>query len=515
MRKNYVLYSALALGMMGSFASCSSDDDFTMSGVDNGGIVADADQVIEIAVENAGGGLETRNGRPLNSSVADQTIDRLKLIIVDNDGDVVADTLYENWLAVSETYTENGHGRRVRFELMGCNKLAKGGTYTAYAIGYHDNTRYQANGEGLDAYLTSVGNGSKNNEKVETVDNSAVEKVKKFSADLVITNPSANNNADEIFAGSAAISMDGNGKFSQGVTLHRQVAGVFSYLTNVPYMATIEDGEAIDKADHLQLVAVRKNQTATLGQFYGYALTDNGGNSGNPNYTPNNKLQNVVNGGNTVNTETVVYDIDLNKWFDEIVDNGGEGGTGADGIIDRYGFTKGADGLLHEDKADKNWLSPKTNQAERFAGCTFVTGSVYGGEFIIPFKSAGNADKYTFKLRLVSLEADGNVKKNYREWSVSLPDYDILKTGAELTWWTGSSWTVNEKLASDESSSNYSVLRNHLYGVGTRTSNNPGNGTDPDDPTPDVDDPEDLTTKQDLMLQVNDNWELIHSMVIE
>ena len=169
---------------------------------------------------------------------------------------------------------------------------------------------------------------------------------------------------------------------------------------------------------------------------------------------------------------------------------------------------------MHENKADKNWLSPKTNQAERFAGCTFVTGSVYGGEFIIPFKSAGT-DKYTFKLRLVSLEAGGSVKKNYREWSVSLSDYDVLKTGTELTWWNGTSWTVNEKLASDESQSTYSVLRNHLYGVGARTSNDPGNGTDPDDPTPDVDEPEDLTTKQDLLLQVNDNWELIHKMVIE
>lgn len=514
MRKNYVLYSALALGMMGSFASCSSDDDFTMSGVDNGGIVADADQVIEIAVENAGNGLETRNGRPLNSSVADQTINRLKLIIVDDEGSVVADTLYQDWLNASETYTENGHGRRVRFPLMGCNKLAKGGTYTAYAIGYHHDTRYQANGEGLDAYLTSVGNGFTNADGDLNKPNNSVEKVDDFSADLVITNPSANNNADEIFAGSAAIKMDANGKFTQGVTLHRQVAGVFSYLMNVPYMATIENGIATDKADHLQLVAVKKNQTATLGQFYGYALTDNGGNSGNPNYTPNNKLQNVVNGGSTVNAETVVYDIDLKKWFTEIVDEGGEGGTGADGIIDRYGFTKGADGLLHENKADKNWLSPKTNQAERFAGCTFVTGSVYGGEFIIPFKSAGT-DKYTFKLRLVSLEAGGSVKKNYREWSVSLPDYDVLKTGTELTWWNGTSWTVNEKLASDESQSTYSVLRNHLYGVGTRTSNDPGNGTDPDDPTPDVDEPEDLTTKQDLLLQVNDNWELIHKMVIE
>ena len=57
---------------------------------------------------------------------------------------------------------------------------------------------------------------------------------------------------------------------------------------------------------------------------------------------------------------------------------------------------------------------------------------------------------------------------------------------------------------------------NHLYGVGAKASNDPTDGgEDPDDPTPDEEDPEDLNTKQDLMLQVCDNWELIHKMVIE
>ena len=104
-----------------------------------------------------------------------------------------------------------------------------------------------------------------------------------------------------------------------------------------------------------------------------------------------------------------------------------------------------------------------------------------------------------------------------RTWSISLPDDDLIKSSI-LQWWDGSAsaWTYREDIT--ESKSNYSVLRNHLYGVGTKDSADPdtdGKNPDPETPTPDVDDPQDLTTKQDIMLQVNDNWEVIHKMEVE
>ena len=126
-------------GMLGSFASCSSDDDFTMSGVDNGGIVADADQVIEIAVENADGGLQTRAGRDLESDEPAQDIDFVKVIITNQVGDnIVADTLFSNWMTASDVqdYDDaSGHGRRARFVLSGSNALTANTTYKVYAIG--------------------------------------------------------------------------------------------------------------------------------------------------------------------------------------------------------------------------------------------------------------------------------------------------------------------------------------------------------------------------------------------
>ena len=58
----------------------------------------------------------------------------------------------------------------------------------------------------------------------------------------------------------------------------------------------------------------------------------------------------------------------------------------------------------------------------------------------------------------------------------------------------------------EEKYDSYSIVRNHLYGVGVKSTD----GYDPD-----KDKPEDLSKGQTLILKVNDNWELIHKMEIE
>ncbi len=55
----------------------------------------------------------------------------------------------------------------------------------------------------------------------------------------------------------------------------------------------------------------------------------------------------------------------------------------------------------------------------------------------------------------------------------------------------------------EENSINYSVLRNHLYNIGTKSS----------DSSSDSDTPQDLN-KETLILRVNDNWEMVHQMDI-
>lgn len=511
MKKNVFFYGALALGMAGSLASCSSDDDF-MAGSVPGGNTAAAGQVIEIAVENAGNGIGSRAGRPLNSSEAKQNIDHVKVIVTDANNKVVADTLIENWMtstAVTNYDDASGHGRKIRFTLANSNAITDKGTYTVYAIGYNQSSAYNVKSGGstmsLGNYLNSVGNGTYSMPEGNgyTVKDAGNESIKTFTKDLVLIN---NNKdyayADEVFAGSTTLDLRSNTKFSQGVTLHRQVAGIFTYVKNVPFMYTTNGNTITDKGNILQLVAVKKNKNLVLGQFYNTTLGNNG---------KDNILQNVVNGADEDNKEYVVYEINLDYWFEKLQD------VNNDGVIDRYEYTV-ADpkGDLIENKKRPIWHAPFRGPGDRFEHVGFVKGSVFGGEFIIPFKATATGD-YTFELRLVS-KKDGTIK-TYRTWSISLPTDDILDKTDQWSYWDGKKFTDLANLTADETSAKYSVLRNHLYGVGVKSKEKPNTGDlDPDDPTPsgpDPEDPVDLNTKQDLLVQVNDNWELIHKMEVE
>lgn len=481
MKKGLVFSSAILATM--ALASCSSNEVF-----DGGdGSQASSGQVIEIAVENAGSGLESRSGRPLYSSEAAQDIDNVKVVIVDASGNVAAEEMIENWMTSDKVIAyddASGHGRKIRIELTGDDKIADG-EYTVYAIGYSGDTSYKVGTESLHGFLNSVTKGSSKDLK-----------------DLALINQNTNRaQAEEIFAGSTTLNVV-NKKFSQGVTLHRQVAGIFTYVKNIPYIFN-KDGVVGTK---LQLVAAKTNLNLILGNFYGMTLSNNGNQDASKEP---NKLMNVVNGtADRGGVEKVVYTIDLNDWFTKLQDENN------DGILDRYGYIQDTNGKLVEDtrSGKQIWKNPlRGEDQDQPAAATFVKGSAFGGEFIIPFQKVDGT--VTFQLRMVNA-AENQV---LRTWSISLPDDDLIKSSI-LQWWDGSAsaWTYREDIT--ESKSNYSVLRNHLYGVGTKDSADPdtdGTNPDPETPTPDVDDPQDLNTKQDIMLQVNDNWEVIHKMEVE
>lgn len=483
-----LLYSTAVLAAL-ALGSCSNDETL------NGGLpeTTGASQVIEISVANAGSGLTTRAGRPLLSSEAKQTIENVKIIVCASDGTIKADTLITNWTNVSEIYNDaSGHGRKVRFTLgSGSNAEltgAAGGTkYTVYAFGYHGkdsdtdyDSQYKVGETALNEYLKTVGNGKKwDSEQKDVVDDNA-ETVITFNKDFVIKNgeSTTDKNAEELFAGSAEITVNEKGNFSQGVTLHRQVAGMFTYAYNVPYFKD---------AKYLKVYASQENQALVLGSFYSKVLGNNG---------TGNVLENVVNGTDTQNTETLLYQIDLTQWFTNIVD------VNNDGIIDTYGYTNNSGELTENSTA--NWHKPSG-----FTSVTLVKGSVFGGEFLIPFKAKSGAQTLTLKLT----NSNGNTV--FRTWTVKLPDNQLIKSGT-LTSWNGTSssgsWSTDNSVT--ESQEAYSILRNHLYGIGKKTAE--GNGTDKEDPDPDgPDQPQDLTTKQDILLQVNDNWEMIHQMVVD
>lgn len=265
---------------------------------------------------------------------------------------------------------------------------------------------------------------------------------------------------EEIFAGSTAqFEINDNQKgFTQTVVLNRQVAGTFGYFDKIPYVAG---------ATKLQLVASNGNTGLVLGGFNSFDLTGNGtGNDGNVNY--------VVN-GTTAAKDNVIYTINLKDWFTDVKD------VDKNGLID-----------------DTNWKIPAG-----YTKATFTNGSVFGGTFLIPFKKN---DNQTFVLQLVN--NNGDVLKS---WAVKLPSTDGQLSEYTLSYWNTSATTpvFAKTPGTKDEADKYSVVRNHLYGIGKRSLDKPTTpGTDPDKPEP-------LNKKQELTLRVNDNWEVIHQMELE
>lgn len=454
MKKNYLLGMALIASL--SFYSCDKEVVYVQDG--NGvESVADGAQIITLQVENGGDGLATRAGRPLFSAEAKQIIENVKLWICDGTGNVkyVKEISAWNTDDVSTVYTTGGHGRQTTIELTDADKLAAG-TYKIYAVGYSATSDYD---------LTKVTEVKKTEEGGGKYT---------FSENMVlpIQGGATNKIGEEIFAGQMGLTVEQGKGFKKPIVLNRQVAGAFAYVKDIPYM---------EGAKYLKLVASAQNQSLVLGNFNSFDLTGNGsGNDANVKY--------VVNGtnGKSGSDTCVISTIDLNKWFTAIKDDN------KDNLID----------------AGENWKNPYSSDGEGHP--TFQKGSAFGGEFVIPFAHVDG--KQTLTLQLT--KADGKV---LRSWKVNLGSTDEQLKQTITCWNSGSTdWSTS---LSGESANTYSLVRNHLYGIGTRMNDDPGKGTDPDpDPNPeptDPDQPESLNNKQELVLKVNDNWEVIHGMELD
>ena len=448
MNKKYLLGMALMASM--AFYSCTEEKIYVQGG-DGSEQVAEDVQTITLQVENSGDGLTTRAGRPLYSAEAKQTIENVKVIVC-NGTSVVYTKDFTNWNTdnTSTAYTSGGHGRQATIKLEGDEKLGQG-SYTVYAIGYHTGSGYTKN----------TGTTSLN----DAMDD--ITKGKTFNADMVLKY-TGSSNAEEIFAGSAELSISDKKAGSATVILNRQVAGAFVYLKDIPYYAG---------ATKIELVASTTNDQLVLGQFANTNFESNGGNS---------VTMNVINGWNSDSgwtlgkaKETVIATITLSDWFTSITDN---------------------NGLINT----ANWKNPYTEDNHP----TFQKGSVFAGTFLIPFAKVES----TQTLKLVMKDESG---KQYAFWNVNLSSTG--QNYSNLFTWNGSDWGTGTTEALNKNS--YSIVRNHLYGIGTRMNDqaDPEHpGTDPEPDTEDPDDkPESLKNKQELTLQVNDNWEVIHGMELE
>ena len=496
MNKKYLFGMALMASM--TFFACSTDSlTVNVAGPDSGQ-VAEADQVISLQVFNGGDGLTTRAGRPLYGAEAKHSIEKVKLWICSNtNNEVVYVKEYTDW-QTNGSVEDYHNGRQTELKLTGDDRL-KNGSYTIYAVGYHTTSDYD---------LTQI----------EAIAKSTSDAKVTYTPNTVLakTTGKETTHGEEIFAGSVELTVTEEKGFEQAVVLNRQVAGAFVYVKDIPYMA--------GASRYLRLVASNQNKKLVLGQFANTDLVENG--------DANTAAKYVVNGTDATSAVYEICKIDLNNWFKTLVDNND------DGLIDATIDDTPGDGTYPAQ--GNNWKNPyKESNPSSYP--TFRRGSVFGGEFIIPFARTGAQT-----LRLQLTDASG---QELLSWNINLPATDLQITkGKNVTYWGLDATTEWDWLsfAQAEDKNSYSLVRNHLYGVGNRTMDNPGftpdpedpdkepvDPVDPDDPSdpdpedpdptdpdnpnpdPDIDEPESLDNKQVLILQVNDNWEIIHDMELD
>lgn len=566
-----------------AFYSCTKEIVIVQEGGE-GGIetpTAQDGQVLTLQVANTGDGLTTRAGRPLLSSQAKQDINTIVLYVVKSGNVVLKKTIGpDEWANALDYSNTSAHGKQLQITFRASDKQKlTAGDYTIYAVGYKTEktaaTSYKvtdadfgvkkSSGDAL-VVPTEVGQDGAN----------ATLAANDFSTQLDKTyNNSKIIPADEIFAGVVEVtatedylvkkSTSTGTKVVPALVLNRQVAGVTGYFTNLPAKVGTQIPAKI------RLVASGKsNKVHFTSMLPGETGTDS-------------SVKNVVNGSwsgsavaaekgnywNSSNKGYIVYEIDLKSFFPMIGSEktpAGPGGnpaavnyTFADMDLDGDGFVGYKDAQYYvydlttngalknntdggaSDAALEYWedaikggtdnITVSETQYSTKALSTFwknpnektqtlVAGSVFAGEFIIPFLQVTSPSNVnTFELQL--LDENGKILKN---WNVQVDKKVGNSDGSLAEGITGGSWSL------DASTFVYNVYRNHLYSLGLKTTNIEGGGepgtTDPDpkpnpdpdggDENPDPEDqPEDLSKGQDLLLNVNDNWEIIHNMVID
>lgn len=151
---------------------------------------------------------------------------------------------------------------------------------------------------------------------------------------------------------------------------------------------------------------------------------------------------------------------------------------------------------------DDNWKNPYADEAD------FQEGAYYAGCFVIPF----SAKEGVQSLQIERYEGENTTP--VQTWEVNLPKDEIR----ESIWaWNGTNFG-NAAQNVTESETSYSLLRNHLYCIGTRGQDEfPENPEDPNNPQiPDKDNPESLKGEgSPIILKVLDNWDRLYDMELE
>lgn len=556
MRKQ-VWFSALAAGVL-LFSACKSEDIPAQGGNESAN---DQKLVLNLAT---GGNQASRAGRPLLSSAAGQDIDKLTLFFIKEDGNIALkkEISSAEWHNGATAYNQ---GMQIEISLKASNgeslPASIGGTkYTVYAVGYSEKTAYN-NGFLNGALTKGAAFTQAGNFWAQTEEKTGEEIFAGEAKITAIQNNSTNETCLIQTPASDAAYPDSPAMAVPFIVLNRQVAGVTGYFTNIR-TGKMKVGTGLTAEPvKLRLVASGRNNRVKFEKLVSGETTTSTTVNYVINGAQNGELGNANADARFLNSSTedayVVYEVKLAEWFKygDAQTVTGEGvlakrssfadcDLNEDGVVgfeDAIAYVYGKDNVanLQEGQLESTWRDAiqgksvsigaepssevQCNKLSGFwaiptsnKGQQLVAGSVFAGEFLIPF--AQKAGKNTFELQL--LDKAGQILDH---WNVRIPE-DEKYTKPEDG---GVSTGVIATAESDISTSIYNVFRNHVYSLGLKAQDTDNGGpvdpTDPTTPEPDPkpepdddkDEPSDLSVGQNLLINVNDQWEIIHQMEID
>lgn len=397
--------------------------------------------IIKLASDNAPA---TRAGRPLTGNEPNQDVDRVMLIVCGNDENNKNTIVYTKLLTDWMTSSEiyiDQNDRRGRTDRV---RLREGERLNEgkYKV-YAIAYTYKEDDTSNQTQYKVDDEGL--NEYCESLEIGGT-----FNDNLILSLTNAPD--EELFAGSQDFTVYETG-FTTQVVLNRQVAGVYLYVEDIPYY------EGLAK---LRLMPAADNDGLVLGQFANEDIAVNG---------QGTKELYVMNGTTPATPVKPLCEIELADWF-------------TNGTVTQ-------DGNL---VSTENWKQPDYYPEKNY---TFKKGSFFGGSFVIPFAASGTTTTNSLKIQLVSKNND--TEKIEQEWSVKLPERDL---STDISAWNGTTFTTPSVT---ESVTNYSLLRNHLYCIGYKST----------DKNADQDIPQSLYDQVDIQLKVIAEWDIIYDMVLE
>ena len=148
-------------------------------------------------------------------------------------------------------------------------------------------------------------------------------------------------------------------------------------------------------------------------------------------------------------------------------------------VLLSYDLTEYSDQVADAEVGDTYTIDAKTGDVAT------VANSVLAGRFVILYASAVTGETNTLTVALVGDEGD------IRTWKIKIAGQN------------GGSYSGGDEY-------NYNILRNNFYSIGQKLKSDT---TDPDPETPDdEDDPIDLSQDNDVIIILNDAWDVIYDM---